>query len=161
MELNAAKIQPIMIYLAGPIDDIDVAEAKAWREAAGHGLPTGIVLFSPVHAYRGEVTQVTAPKVDFMNRVNIAFCDGMIANLSGPGRGFGTIREVEFARSRDKPVAVIGGDPLVSLMSFDILVAADFDDALTEVMQAIQEGRNAPRGTMISLPFLQPPPIDE
>lgn len=149
------EIQPIMIYLAGPIDDIPIQVARKWREEAGLDLPTGVVLFSPAHAYQGEVSEATAPKVDFMNRVNIAFCDGVIANLSGLGKGFGTIREIEFARSRNKPVVVIG-DHIVSLMTHDLHLVKDFDSALTSILQSIQEGRN-PQVLMVPLPFLQPP----
>lgn len=150
-------IQPIMIYLAGPIDDITINQARTWREEAGLDLPTGVVLFSPAHAYQGEVSEATAPKVDYINRVNIAFCDGMIANLSGPGRGFGTVREIEFARSRNKPVVVIDSiDHIVSMMAHDLHLVKNFDAALTSILQSIQEGRN-PQVLMVPLPFLQPP----
>lgn len=149
--------RPMMIYLAGPIDDIPIEEARHWRAMAGHELPTGIVLFSPAHAYQGEVNKITAPKVDFFNRVNIVHSDGVIANLAGEGRGFGTIREIEFARTHNKPTAVIAthDQPVLSLLAHDLFLVESFDEALQEIMVAVMQDRNTPRGVFLQLPFQQ------
>ena len=114
----------IMVYLAGPIDDIDIQDAKSWRELMARQLWTkGISTFNPATAYHLNLdrnTEFISERLISINKKAIEECDLLVANLSGKGRGFGTIREIEYAKSLGKEVIIIGN--LKSLSAFDCLV---------------------------------------
>jgi len=129
----------IIIYLAGPIDGINPGDARGWREQVEDQVPTGVLLFSPAHAYM-NVRPVNAQAIDWINKTVIRQCDGVLANLSGPGRGFGTIREIEFARLGGKPVAVVG-DLDIHYSAWDCILAESFDQAIEALLKAINEQR--------------------
>lgn len=133
---------PTMVYLAGPMDDVGDLEARKWRESVILYAPVGVAFYSPAHAYM-NVSTANFSKVDRANRCAIAHvCDGMLVNLAGPGRGFGTIREIEFARMHNKPVAVAG--ELASMMKDDLLIASNLEDALALLLEEIHMDRNEP-----------------
>lgn len=135
--------RPVMVYLAGPIDDVEDTESRGWRESMILSAPAGVVFYSPAHAYI-NVNEANFTKVDRANRVAISHCvDGMLVNLAGEGRGFGTIREIEFARMNNIPVAVAG--EVASMMRDDLFIASDLGTALTLLLEAIQEERNIPQ----------------
>ncbi len=124
------------------MDDVSRAEARGWREALAAKAPLGVVFYSPAHAYL-NVRGTNFPKADRANRLAICHgCDGVLANLSGEGQGFGTIREIEYARMSSKPVAVVG--KIQSMMKTDLMVADDLEAALTMLLEAIQEDRDMP-----------------
>lgn len=132
-------MNPVLIYLAGPIDDIALDRAQQWREAVAAHAPTGVALFSPAHAFM-NVNEVSFRGVDRVNRAVIHSCaHGVLANLMGPGRGFGTIREIEFARMTGTPVAVVG--KIDSLMKDDIMVAKSLQEGLTMLLEEIGDIR--------------------
>jgi nucleoside 2-deoxyribosyltransferase len=157
-----SKVNPIMVYLAGPIDDITRDEAQGWRKEISESAPIGVLFYLPTNAYAGT-SSVTAPAVDHMNRVAIAQSDGVLANLSGPGRGFGTIREIEFAKTMNKPVVVVQ-DPmrrLVSLLLHDLHMRDDGVFAgLGQLLVEIQKGRNE-QPMMMGFPFVIGTPKEE
>lgn len=147
-----------MIYLAGPVDDISLEDAKGWREELGQQAPSGVLFYSPVHAYVGTVTKATIQMAERINRTFIHACQGMIANMSGPGRGFGTIREIEFARLSGVPVVAIVNEPLDSLLAYDVYMAMDVDDALTTILEAANDIRQQQnRHPLFGLLGLDPP----
>jgi len=114
----------IMVYLAGPIDDVDIQDAKGWRDLMARQLWTkGISVFNPATAYNLNLdrnTEFISKRLININKKAIEECDLLVANLSGKGRGFGTIREIEYAKSIGKEVIIIG--ELESLSAFDCLV---------------------------------------
>lgn len=123
-----------LVYLAGPQDDVTSEEARHWRAEIAKRLPAHVACFSPAHAYLG-VGASSFPVVDAANRTMITYCDLMIAWLAGEGRGFGTIREIEFAVAMDKPVIVVGPAIRLSLMSHDVTVVDTMDDAVEALYQ--------------------------
>jgi hypothetical protein len=136
------ETNPIAIYLAGPIDDIGQNESRGWRERIAEILPTSVVCFSPAHAFIGT-NKENFRAVDFINRHAIkCCCTGVLANLAGPGQGFGTIREIEFAVMTNTPVAVAG--QIESWMSHDIMVGENLGEALNLLLQEIANIRNVP-----------------
>lgn len=142
------------IYLGGPIEGITYAEARDWREHVADLAPAGCLLFNPVTAWHG-VSLATAGAVAYGDRHAILVCDGVLANLSGPGRAFGTIREIEFARAHGKPVSVATGeDPLLSCFAHDVFQSAGLEDALMALIEAIREQQDRPamHGLLIQLP---------
>jgi nucleoside 2-deoxyribosyltransferase len=145
-------MKSMTIYLAGPIDGINTQEAQGWRRRVASSAPTGVLFFDPSRAWWGA-TPATAAAVDHGNRIQIMSCDGVLANLSGPGRGFGSVREIEFARLHGKPVAVVSREPLVSLTAHDLFLHTDIEAALMELLQAVRDEQDAPRvsGMMIRL----------
>lgn len=132
-------IDPILIYLAGPIDDVEVEEAQGWREQIAVDLPEGVVLFSPAHAFL-NVNASNIKRADWANRHVINCADAVIANLDGDGRGFGTIREIEFAVRIGRPVVVVG--QLESLMQYDLEVVGRLDEALMTALELVAEKRD-------------------
>ena len=139
----------ICLYLAGPMDDIEKDAARGWREEAADAVGMGVLLFSPAHAYL-NATKVNASMVDFLNKGMIRYCDGVLANLTGPGRGFGTIREIEFARMNQKPVAV-AGDLDLHFASHDLLIRPTLDEAAHALIETIGEIRDRPNPLMFLL----------
>lgn len=125
---------PRFVYLAGPQDDVTEVVARRWREEIAQRAPAHVAFFSPAHAYLG-VGVDSFPVVDTANRSMIACCDLMIAWLAGDGRGFGTIREIEFAVAVGKPVVVVGPSIRRSLMSRDVTVVDTMDDAVEVLHQ--------------------------
>lgn len=105
--------------------------------------PSGVAFFSPAHAYMDSVSGINFKAVDWCNRsVLHNAVHGMIAKLDGPGRGFGTIREIEFAVMSHKPVAVVG--KVDSLMSHDFGICQSLEEALAYVLERVSEDRNQP-----------------
>lgn len=101
----------MIVYMAGPIDDLDPMDADGWREQLAQLLiERGLVAFFPNRCYAvpSMPDQATKLAVIHLNKHVIYSCLAVIANLNGPGRGIGTIREIETARSMGKPVIVIG-----------------------------------------------------
>lgn len=100
---------PNMVYLAGPIDDITETVAMGWREHfAAIVNYFGTSCFNPCGAFRmGEGNTLGVDKLIQINKLAIVNSDVVVANLSGPGKGFGTIREIEFAKSIGKRVIVV------------------------------------------------------
>lgn len=135
--------KPVSIYLAGPIDDISLDDARGWRQSIAAIAPVGVLFYTPVDAYLG-VSEMTAEKLDMYNRHAIAASDAVVANLSGPGRGFGTIREIEFSVRLGKPTVVIG--ELKSLLTFDLDVVETDVEALNVALELIATGRSKPTG---------------
>lgn len=129
----------VIIYLAGPIDGIDGDEARNWRETVASQVGTGVLLFSPAHAYMNAMP-VNAQSIDWLNKLVIQHSDGVLANLSGPGRGLGTIREIEFARMNRKPVAVVG-DLDVHYSAWDLLLKPTMDEGIQALMEEIHKNR--------------------
>ena len=99
----------IMVYLAGPVDDISADKSHGWRATvstafASHGINT----FNPAAAFvTGSMDQYGKKQIADIDRAAIHNCDVVLANLSGDGRAFGTIREIEYARSLNKRVIVV------------------------------------------------------
>lgn len=108
-------------YLAGPIDDIKNEEVLWWVDPLKRVFTEiGVNSYSPFYA----ITQTpflrgSAEKICAINRHAVMCCDFLVAYLAGKGRGFGTIREIEYARACAKPVYVIGH--LQSLEAHDII----------------------------------------
>jgi len=112
-----------LAFLSGPIDDVDEYEAQTWRETLGrHLLKLGVSVFDPAKAFK-IANGLSAEAVIDINKEAIRRSNLMIANMSGEGRGFGTIREIEFARSLKIPVIIIGD--LVSLATHDCILLPD------------------------------------
>lgn len=109
------------VYLAGPMDGVSSDDAGEWREKLASEFPD-VLFYMPNTAYR-NANRYNAVVMDGLNRHAINQCTGMIANLLGPGRAFGTIREVEYARLRSKRVVVVAHPKDVgehTLMTYDL-----------------------------------------
>ena len=133
----------LLVYLAGPQDDVSTEEARGWREELMDIAPSGVAFFSPAHAY-GGVNPSSFSSVDACNRCVIAHsADAVIANLMGPGRGLGTIREIEFGFLSGKVVVVVTDDTR-SLMLHNVTVVPDLDTALHQVLELVDTKRRTP-----------------
>lgn len=142
-----------LVYLAGPIDGIEPAQAMAWRNAVADLLleEHGIGSYSPAHAFvlppvnsvhpgspQATISADNCSKVVAANRSTLRLCDGMFVNLSGPGRAFGTIREIEYARICPLPVVIWGPDALRhSIEAFDCAVVSDMEEAVGVMARAV------------------------
>lgn len=164
--MKEPTVFPIMVYLAGPQDDVSGEIARGWREELAASAPSGVSFFSPAHAYL-NVNAASFPPVDWLNRKAIEASHAVIANLSGPGRGFGTIREIEYAAAHNTMVQVVG-DVGHSLMTWDIHLADSLDEALNNVLEHVmaareqmQRGFPGMHGMQVSIQPIQPPEEDE
>lgn len=117
------------VYLAGPLDGVDPEyDARAWYKDAVERLEgLSAVLFCPGNAYLA-----TGPNqgrwIERYNRAAIEASRVVLVNLAGPGRALGTIREIEFAKTKGKHVVVIG-DLHHSLAAHDLEVVPDMQQA--------------------------------
>jgi len=154
------KTYPTAIYLAGPIDGISIEEGCSWREELAKSVPSGVLLVSPAHAYLGTVNTANAKQMDYLNRNLIQNCQGFLANLLGPGRGFGTVREIEFAVLSNRFVAVAGHDSLhESMMTYDFPIVDTLMEGVESIIDRVATKRNEPP---MGLPaFLFPQQRDE
>lgn len=147
-------VTPVMIYTAGPIDDVSVEVATGWRRRAAEMTP-GVLFFDPVRAWH-NVSPTVAEALDVGNRTVLCASSGVLANLSGEGRGFGTIREIEFAVRMNVPVAVVT-PPLASLLVYDIEQRETLEEALTALLAVIADRRQEQRSPLLRLMGLQMP----
>lgn len=157
--MREPAVYPMLVYLAGPQDDVSQDQARGWREELAAGAPTGVSFFSPAHAYLA-VNRASFPAVDAMNRQAIQMSHAVIANLSGPGMGFGTIREIEFATIHNKLVQVVG--PIDhAMMTWDLTHAPDLDIALNNILEQVQQFREMRRQAHGVAVQIIPPPEDD
>lgn len=139
---------PILVYLAGPIDGVDLEVAKGWRENVALMSPASVLFYTPVDAYL-NANKTNFPVVDAINREVIRKSHAMIANLSGEGAGFGTIREIEWAVRNQTSVWVVG--EVVSWMSHDIKVVATLDEALDGILELLRQSIASPPHPIIQI----------
>lgn len=124
----------MLAYLAGPLDGVTYEEGRDWYEEIERMAPPGWVMYKPGHAFGSPASDPHS--MNMANRLVIAqVATIVIANLSGPGRGFGTIREIEYAKANGTPVYVIGGDLDESLLAYDV----DCLDTVFDVWPLITE----------------------
>lgn len=125
--------KPKLVYLAGPIDDVDEDGANHWRRYVSNMLGRhGINTFNPYLAYNVANLDTIKRQVSEIDRAAIAQCDMLFANLSGNGRAFGTIREIEYARSLNIPVIVVAKN-LVSAFAHDVECFNEIPEAVARV----------------------------
>jgi len=95
-------------YLAGPIDEVSAEDAMNWRRtAAGMLAKDHWAIFDPSQAFGGQYVATLHPKwLRNINRAAIMACDVVLAKVPTNHRGFETLREIEFAKSRGKRVVV-------------------------------------------------------
>ena len=125
----------ILIYLAGPLDDLEEGgDALTWREQL-ENVRSDVALVSPQHAFI-KASYESAESVILANRSMIYVSDGLLAYLDG-GWPFGTIREIEYAKSLGKPVSVASKRPPMSLASFDLTWNPTPQIALDELLVEI------------------------
>lgn len=136
----------MLAYLAGPLDGLDY-DGRAWYDEVAHLSPPGWVLFKPGNAYAFPGSDPVA--LDKANRAVISEAMAvMIAYLDGPGRGFGTIREIEFAKHIGRPVVVIASK-LPSLLTYDLDVVSSVDEVWPHITEAIDRMVQAQRDNPI------------
>lgn len=101
----------MLVYLAGPIDGVPADEAGRWRQVVADYLSFffGVASFDPSRPWRVMPHRVdsVASAMIAVNRMAIDHSSAVIANLAGPGRAIGTIREIEYAVLHNVPVMVL------------------------------------------------------
>lgn len=135
----------ITCYLAGPMDDVTKDQARTWRRKLARAYPA-VLFFDPSRAWLNATT-TTAEGVVYGDRAAIAHSTCVLANLTGPGRGFGTIREIEFARGQGKPVAIAG--ELASLFISDVTVRGTLEEAMDALLTEVADVLNRPHPFML------------
>ena len=120
----------LLIYLAGALDGVSYSDGRDWYGVAATSAFPGAVLYCPGCAFLLQ----DAKGMDAANRAVIRVADAVLANLSGPGKALGTCREIEFARSQEKPVVVVS-ERLESLLAYDLVVVASFEEAWERLTQ--------------------------
>lgn len=128
----------IAVYLAGPVDGTN--DPTGWREKLGEFSPDEVLLYSPPHAFMNPC-KTNAQALMAVNFAVIDICAGMIANLSVPGRAFGTIREIEYAINRGSPHISIVGDVSESLYAAGLCQFDTPEEALTHIVEKYMAAR--------------------
>jgi nucleoside 2-deoxyribosyltransferase len=158
----------MIAYLAGPIAGVSPAEANDWRSRLSGVLSTfGIWTYSPIGGFNvidKNCNREDAKRMLDVNRSAIRESHLLIANIAGRGKGFGTIREIEFACSIGKPVVLIGIiesaaahdcvmiDPEYALGTFDQSVELWRRVLLDMPGVAIEARGLAPTGGLVPVP---------
>jgi len=136
----------MLVYLAGPIDGVQRQEALGWRENVSRRLnQAGISTFSPAHAFSvvysvgsNSLNEATARAATEINRYAIRQSSVVLAYLPKDRITIGTIREIEYAVSIDKPVVALierTDTPFLSL--YDTIRVSDWDEAVDAVIDAL------------------------
>lgn len=128
----AIPAQTGLVYLAGPIDAVSPDESRKWRNFVQDVLAErGIATFNPATA----VTNGNAARQPVSNvcRSVIACCDYVIAYLPTGWPAFGSIIELEIARSLEVPVVVVSDWVGGSVFSSGFHVVRFFEDAMDAV----------------------------
>lgn len=140
-------VKPVSVYLAGPIDHVTIEKAREWREEIAEEFGT-VLFFSPAHAYFNARVS-SAEAVVNVNKHVIACCDGLLANLRDQF-SLGTIREIEFARSLSKPVAMSPRVPS-SLAAGDLTQGDTLIEAMTGLLHEVMKVREIPKAMAVML----------
>jgi len=125
-----------LVYLAGPIDDISIKESHNWREDIARRLAyRGISSFNPAKAYTLTLLNPPSDLIKNINRFAIEQCDVVVVYLYGEGKGYGTMREIEYAKNINKRVIVIGNLSEISshLEMYDIEIVETVIEAIERV----------------------------
>lgn len=117
------------VYLAGPLDGLDV-DGTTWYDEFARFCSEDMVGYMPGRAFINAAGYPAG--MDKMNRAALLECGWTLANLSGPGRALGTIREIEFASAHNRKVIVVG-DISKSLASHDLMTAESVEDAISQI----------------------------
>lgn len=123
------------VYLAGPIDAIDPLEASCWRvKVATELAKNGILSFNPFTPYQfgSNPTQTQKEQIIQINLEAIRQCDVVFVYLPVQNvPAFGTIREIEYARSLGKDVIVYTHERIKSFMMTDCLNVSSLQEFYT------------------------------
>lgn len=134
----------MMVYLAGPIDDVPFDGASGWRAKAAAALQRrGMSSYNPMAAFHLVFTEhsqfvIHANAVDAINRAAIKHSSAVLAYLNGPGAAIGTAREIEFAVANGIPVvAVYTGPPRVAL--HDVHTCDSIEEAADRIADIVRD----------------------
>lgn len=142
-------MKPI-VYLAGPIDDIPLEHAQRWRDIATTDLEgRGVAVYDPTREVSNlralvaldlgrSTREIAAARICSWNRRAIGESVCMLAALAGPGRAFGTIREIEYAKQLQIPVVLWANPPVVSFEAWDLFQYPSYREAMEHILQIVQ-----------------------
>lgn len=132
--------RPATVYLAGPIDLATEDLKFAWRDFASTVLlEYGVDSYSPVGAWRsGNLPSSRKAAMDSAY-YSVWICDMVLAYLPADVPTIGTIREIEFARSRDKRVVVASPWAATSAFSADLECHPSVPLALAAILEITED----------------------
>lgn len=145
--LRSGAITPgiTRVYLAGPVDTVSRETATSWRELVAKVLTDhGIICYLPNLPWRGfsscsSLWQEHAQWIDTVNRCAIHEADAVFANMHRVT--IGTTREIEFARSINKPVFAVLREEKRIVCTHDIYLFKSIHSALSELVKYSPKGR--------------------
>lgn len=117
-----------LVYLCGPIDSVSLGVATGWRGKVQEELYNITSFFDPAQVFTACSADV-AEKVVQINREAIKKCDILFCDITA-GRYFESIREIEFARTLNKPVICVCGD-IKSFGMYDIQTYETLDEGIS------------------------------
>ena len=132
-----SKSGNLVVYLAGPIDELEKGEGDFWYADVAESLRqylsqdndgkhTDPVFYGPADAFRHSFgSSLTNHEgkayVRAVNRVALGLADLVVVKLYPRDKCFGTIREVEAARQEGKPVLYLSPLPLENVEALDLI----------------------------------------
>lgn len=134
---NQLNDRPASVYLAGPIDLAPPGMANGWRSVAREVFGQyNVATFDPNAAWTGgtfnQETKFSVMRIDF---AAILSCDMVFAYLPYDVPTLGTVREIEFARSKNKRVVVASPWAETSAFSADLECHDTLWEALCDVLE--------------------------
>jgi nucleoside 2-deoxyribosyltransferase len=123
------------VYLAGPIDNLPESTATTWRRYVAERLCAGgVSSFDPSTAFHIGI-KPPAEIVRAINRFALSQSHICLVNLTGETMGFGTLREIEFARAEGKRVIVAQNKGLeCHLDAYDLELVRSLDEAIFRII---------------------------
>jgi len=108
----------INIYLAGPIEDCNDSEINDWRNKVKGSFLSGIKGINPYRAEEvGDLTSERKKRIITKNFLDVKRCDGVLAwlpaNINNRRPSYGTVTEIAWAYSFQKPTWIESDDELV------------------------------------------------
>lgn len=123
------------IYLAGPINHCDDAQASGWRQQAAQALHDFEVLDPMRRDYRGR-EQAHYREIVHSDLIDVRGCDLVLANCWRPS--VGTAMEIVYATLADVRVYVVVPD-LRTAHPWLAFHATRLFDSLSEALNAVRE----------------------
>lgn len=135
----------MIVYLAGPIDQVTRAEATAWRTAVAEALrKKGVAVFDPAAAFRCDLEgSVPSGNEKFIAEIDleaVAMADALFV-LEAEKPTCGTYVEVGVAWSHNVPIVVWGYPSKVPQMLRGVAdrISPYLDNAITALEDVLSE----------------------
>lgn len=120
------------VFLGGAIDMVEKGDAREWRkDIAERLIPHSITCYNPYTAFAVSRKHMASDRVRAVNRAAILQSDVLLVKIVSGQPAFGTIREIEFAKTNGIRVIVWANYALeLHMEAYDIEVVHSMEEAI-------------------------------